>query len=117
MNLKRVVEQTTELGEQAVLRGVQVGEHTYDLFVTNSERTGRLSFRFSKPDLQTNEFSISIGDGKLTFHRTRWRPNHDHDDTESLQITKDGKLQWWSRFPYSGEGREFFDIPFGSIVE
>lgn len=114
MKTVRQVQEVVDHGGQVILNGVEVGEQTYNVQVSNGG--GRLSLAFLNKG-GGEDYVIRIFDGKVSFHRTLWRPDHDHDDHQTLQVMEDGKLQWYSRFPYDGEGRKFFEIPFGSVSE
>lgn len=116
MNTQRLIKEVIEHGDSVTIKGLTVAGRDYDLHISNDPGQGRLSLRFSKPNLDTNEFAIRVHEGKLSFSRTLWRPDHDHDDNETLQVVN-GEPRWYSRFPYSGEGRTFFEIPFGSASE
>jgi hypothetical protein len=80
---------------------------------------GMLTMSFNDGD-----YEIKIHNGSITFERHLSRPNHDHDDTEILQIAIDsgpgrikGEIFWRSRFPYAGEGYDHFKVEFGSKID
>ena len=104
---KRTVE-IVGLGNEVILEGVEIEGVKYSLKISNFN--GRLSLDFNDGD-----YRIIVDEEGVGFSRCRYRPNHDHNDLESLQITDKEKLIWMDRFPYSGEGRIHFNIPFGSV--
>jgi|WetSurMetagenome_2_1015567.scaffolds.fasta_scaffold1288543_1 hypothetical protein len=76
-------------------------------------------------DLNFNngDYIIRIEKEGIKFNRIVYRHNHDHNDSQSLLVgitdevrgVKKGEIKWHSRFPYQGEGRDFFRVDFGSI--
>lgn len=109
-----VIEATSE-HEPLNLEVPNICGKDYTVQVTNIE--GRFIIDFNEGD-----YSIIIKDGKIGFKRTLYRPNHDHNDSQTLQISIDadksgiekGKIEWRSRFPYIGEGWEFYEVDFGA---
>lgn len=102
-----------------MLNGVRVKDHngdirTYDLHVSNWENEGRLTLTFVEG--KRNDFTIQIIEGQVHLRRLHTRPAHDHDDEEFLVCLTDKQpsVYWSSRFPYSGEGKDFVPIPFGA---
>lgn len=118
MKSRRTVEETVELPEGLNLEGVDINGEVYNLSIENS-RDGVLALKFSKGNHV--EYTIQIGEEGITFNRHVYRPNHDHDDTESLQrfigrdndLQEEGKISWMARFPSPREGYDFFRVPFG----
>jgi hypothetical protein len=116
--MKTVQSKTIEEKVDEVLhvKDVEINGKTYSLDIRNKD--GRLTLDFNGGD-----YEVTIDDGGIKFYRNVFRPNHDHDDKESLQkvvnsknaFAKRGEMSWRSRFPYRGEGYDFFSVPFGSI--
>ena len=104
---KRTVERV-DLGNEVILEGVEIEGVKYSLKISNFN--GRLSLDFNDGD-----YKIVVGEKGVGFSRCCYRPNHDHNDLESLQITDEEKLIWMDRFPYNGERRSYFNIPFGPV--
>ena len=121
--MKAVQKITSEIiieGNAIEIQGVKIGGKERQLTITNWANISRLDFDFDDGD-----FIIQIAPEGITFQRHRYRPGHDHDDHETLQVGVDdsvpgvvkGMLQWLERHPYRGEGREHFTVPFGAAVE
>jgi len=116
---KREIEETIE-GEEIHLEGIVIAGKAYSLDIQNSRRAeGHEAVSFS---FNGGEYEMTIRGEQIYFSRHVSRPNHDHDDSEDLQIRTDeisdhekGKLFWRSRYPYPGEGYEHFKVPFGGI--
>jgi hypothetical protein len=116
--IKNILEEK-ELGEEILIQKVNVNGTEYQLNIMN--RQGRIIFDFynskDKPEGES-EYRITIDEKGIGFNRHCYRRNHDHDDSQSLQKVQVGnkkELHWVSRFPYSGEGSEFFKVVFGSV--
>lgn len=117
MELHLVKKVTETFKESVVLHGIDIAGKNYDLTVTN--KGGRLYFSFTDNNnhrAASEEFGIQITEEKkVKFSRHQYRPYHDHDDNQTLQVDKKGELLWLTRFPYSsdGDGWEFFTVDFG----
>ena len=76
-------------------------------------------------DFNDGEYGIIIDNEGIRFERFLYRPQHDHNDVQSLQIEVDerfigikkGQIYWLSRGPYKKEGYDHFRIPFGAATE
>ncbi|MDO8517612.1 MAG: hypothetical protein Q7S33_05820 [Nanoarchaeota archaeon] len=124
METKRTIEEKVEFGDSITLEKVKVNEKDYFLQINNAH--GNLVFNFyeKRPsEDESPDYSIIIDEKGIRFHRHVYRPHHDHDDGEDLQVVTDSKevngipngtLIWHDRFPYDGEGRDFLKIEFGS---
>jgi hypothetical protein len=112
---KQVIE---DHGETLVLHDVEIAGEKYALKITN--RQGGLYMNFND-----GEFLISIdkqkeGDPVITFHRHVSRPNHDHDNTQSLLVKvnpegKTGVPVWGESGHYFSKEVRLFEIVFGGI--
>lgn len=116
MQFKRIIEEKIDLGKKINLENITIGEQNFSLGIRNDK--GQLILSFEKD--QTDEYIITIGNEGIGFKRHVYRPSHDHDDGESLQIatekdTKKGELVWNTRFPCKEDGYDFFYVPFGAI--
>lgn len=116
MKSVRDVKEIIDHGEKINLENVVIGEKEHSLGITNSNGCFVLSFN--------GEYEIKIHNGLITFQRRLYRPCHDHDDIQSLQIAtdsepgrKEGEISWRSRGPYSGEGYDYFKVEFGPKTE
>lgn len=106
-----------ELGNQVVIRELQIGDKLYDLIIS-SMIAGRVTLEFS--DATGARFGIRISEhDKLSFSRDCLRPSHDHDDNEYLIDTTlpngERKTYWSNRFPHS-PGQQFHEVDFGPIT-
>jgi hypothetical protein len=115
LTFRRTIEQSFEFPNGLLnLENLSIAGKDYSLAIAN--KNGRLSLDFNE-----GEYQIIIDKQGITFRRTEFRPNHDHNDQESLQVgvndaipgVKKGEIKWLSRFPYPGEGRDFFRVEFG----
>lgn len=111
MNFTRTSTKTIELGTSVFLEDLAIGNHAVTLKITNDH--GTLTLGFNNGDVQT--FTITIDrNGGMQLSRILPRPKHDHDDCQYLvyrESTPEDALPFWSsRFPYVGEGRDFFTI-------
>jgi hypothetical protein len=121
MQIKLVKETTEEFDKTLTIGNLDIGGVRYHLTLTNTDGRLYLSFNGDKSQksvgdhFHVDEFSINIDDkNKITFSRYQYRPCHDHNDRQSLQIhKKTQKLSWQERFPYQGEDHEFFEVDFG----
>ena len=92
-----------------------INNKAYSLDITN--KNGLLYL-----DFNGMEYQMIIDEKGISFKRCLDRPNHDHDDFESLQIVvnpdkaygKKDELSWSgdSPFPANNE-KEYLHIPFG----
>ena len=116
MRIKRTIEEIIELAGSVNLESVNIDGKTYELSIENSGNE-QLSLKFSRN--KHVEYTMQIGEKGIIFDRHVYRPNHDYDDTESLQITNgeggttQGKILWNKHFPHKGRGYDFFEVPFG----
>lgn len=112
--IKRVIE-----GDNIDIKGVIINGLEYYLEVVN--KGGNLSLNFYNPRIterQGSDYEINIGKGGVSFQRMRWRPSHDHDDTEYLQRKKETSNEpyWDSLCPGNPlSGTDIYKIPFGSV--
>jgi hypothetical protein len=132
MKTKITKEIVEELGNKATIHDIRIGDEIYRLSINNERDNGqKVILSFSRksdinPQHSDDEFTISIDcNKKMWFSRYVSRPTHDHDDTDYLQmfISEDPfgmkKLHepfWFSRFPYKGDGKDFFTIDFGPVT-
>ena len=109
MECVQTIEKIIE-GDSLTLKKLKIGDKEYSLVLGNKDGS---------------EYFIIIEEKGIRFERHAARPNHDHDDKESLQIVvdetktlraKNGTTCWRSRFPYQNEGYEFYYIPFGAVT-
>jgi len=115
LSLRRMVEEVIEFNNGLIIENVDIGGKEYKLKVIN--HGGRLVLDFNDRD-----YEITIDERGIKFERLAYRPNHDHNDSESLQIgdnesvmgVKKDEIKWRARFPYAKEGYEFFYVPFGA---
>lgn len=115
---KRTVEEVIEVEsslEPIRLENVRIGNENYSLEIMSHD--GRLSISFNE-----NDYILHFDEKGISFTRVNYRKNHDHNDSQSLQIKTDesigpkkGSEEWRSRFPYKGEGWDFKYIEFGPI--
>lgn len=76
-------------------------------------------------DFNDGEYQIIIENKGISFERFLYRPQHDHNDVQSLQIgvdekfmgIKKGQTYWLSYGSYREGGYEHFRIPFGAATE
>lgn len=117
LQIKRVIEEIVSFeNNELILENVNINNVNHSLKISN--RNGRLVFDFNDKD-----YEIVIDSEGIRFQRIAYRHNHDHNDSESLQIGVDEKvmgvkkdeLVWRARFPYKGEGYDYFKVPFGSV--
>lgn len=139
LKIRRLVEEVTDFPERRLLlEGIVINGEHYDLGIINEGN--RLSLEFymggtgksvNLANRSSSDFSIQIledyiGDPSqtvVTFNRHMYRPYHDHDDDESLQVGLDdsvmgvtkGALVWRKDFPHRGRGYGFFSVPFGAV--
>ena len=114
MVIRKSIEEVFEFDGEVVLENVEIAGEKYKLKIVNM--SGRLLFDFNDQD-----YKIVIGERDIGFERYVARPNHDHNDMESLQIgegdngvgVKKGELKWLTRFPDNRSGYRFFYVPFG----
>jgi len=118
MKITRIVKEEICLPEGVNLEGLPIQNKLYDLVVKNNQE--RLELQFykigeGKLNGASPEFAIRIHEKGMFFERYLHRPNHDHDDSESLQVRTDADNLVWSKESTYGEGRNnLFLIPFGS---
>ena len=117
---EKTIEEIIE-GKELNFDGIKIDKEEYAMRIKSE--TDRLVISFCKGE-RFNEvgFEMYIDKKGIRFERDVSRPNHDHDDTETLQTVvgdltcrKKGELEWRSRWPYQGEGYDLFYIPFGSV--
>jgi len=111
-------------GEELDIEDIKIVGNKYIVKITNHRRCekGEESLVL---DFNSRDYTIIIDNKGVRFERGCYRPNHDHNDVQSLQIgvnekipgVEKGELIWRSRFPYKGEGYEHFYIPFGFVKE
>ncbi|MBS3075231.1 hypothetical protein J4429_02105 [Candidatus Pacearchaeota archaeon] len=118
------IEQVVEAENNELhIKGIVIAGKCYNLDIQNqSLREGeeRLILNFNDGD-----YRIIIDEKGIRFERTIYRPDHDHNDNQSLQVgvnetvmgVKKGEIQWLSRHPYHGEGRDYFRVDFGAVSE
>ena len=105
------------------LEGIKIAGKEYTLDIHNQfskDGEERLDLSFND-----GEYTLIIDKEGIRFSRMCYRPDHDHDDNQSLLVGIDDKVRgvkkgekiWLSRFPYQGEGRDFFRIEFGAVRE
>ncbi len=101
------------------IKDINIGDKQYELSIAQYSKDNKINGLIL--DFSNGEFLIMITpDNEISFHRTLHRINHDHNDSESLQVYEESlkNIQpqpfWESRFPYKGEGRKFFIVRFGS---
>jgi hypothetical protein len=112
------VEQVVEAENGCLhLEGVNIGGTEYRVAITN--QNGRLVLDFNEKD-----FVMVIDENGIRFERTAYRPNHDHNDYEKLQVRTEegagpavGTVQWLDRGPYQREGWCYYTIPFGPVTK
>lgn len=117
---EKTIEEIIE-GKELFFDGVNIDKKKYTMLIKSE--TDRLIISFCKGNSFNNsDFEICIDQKGIRFERYVCRPNHDHDDSQSLQTVVDdsrcrkkGEIEWRERFPLKDEGYEFFYIPFGSI--
>lgn len=124
---KQTIEKIIE-GQELNLRCLDINNKKYYLKISNN--VGEISLKFYE-DKQENygdvsasnvgDYEIRIDEKGIGFERIVYRPNHDHNDVERLQIIVDkeksfgkkGELVWGKDFPHEDSGYDFFYIPFG----
>jgi hypothetical protein len=109
--------QETDLGSKVCIDGVRVSdeEYTLEIFQRGVNRKAGLLLAFVRNGGTEFEIIIDI-DKKIRFERHVYRPHHDHDDRETLQVASgESAGTWIERFPYKGEGREFLCVDFGAV--
>lgn len=128
MRLERVVKVThivePEEDEPLHIKGIVIAGKEYNLDVFNGRRVGEGDESLHL-DFNDGDYKITIDKNGISFRRHVYRPDHDHDDNESLQVGVDdskigvikGRMIWRKRFPYQNDGHDFFYIPFGSRKE
>jgi hypothetical protein len=116
LTFRRTIEQVVEFPQGIVnLENIAIAGKSYNLEIVN--KNDRFSLNFNNGD-----FQIIINEDGIRFNRTVYRPNHDHNDEEYLQVgvddkipgVKKGELQWLNQFPYKKEGKDFFKVEFGA---
>jgi len=119
MKMKQILENIIQLGDNFELDGVKIGNTEYKIVITNRRR--ELYLEFLNPNKKnTKEFYIRISsDNKISFQRHVYRPKHDHDDSQSLQINEKNEFIW-SKYPPStlmSEKMDYFKVDFGPIID
>ncbi len=105
------------------LENVVIAGKVYTLDIHNyslAEGEERLSLDFNNGDYQ-----IIIEKDGIRFVRTLYRPEHDHNDSETLQVgvdnrhvgIKKGETKWFSRSPDPSDGTDYFRVKFGAEIE
>lgn len=119
---KVTVEQVVESEVGKIhLDGIKIAGKEYTLDIHNhcsKKGEERLDLDFNDGD-----YTLIIEKEGIRFSRTAYRRNHDHNDNQSLLVGIDDKVMgvkvgetlWYSRFPYKGEGRDFFRVEFGAV--
>lgn len=127
---KRTITRTIS-GTKLHIDDVIIGENKHSLNIINPNRSlgspdnRPLILNFMNPedaDDDTADYTIVMDKRGIRFERFVYRPNHDHNNVESLQVVVDpkkanmplGERVWMSRAPYLGGGFDYFYIDFGS---
>ena len=128
---EKVIKEEIEKGI-FLFKDLKIGEKNYTLNIVNSplisDEKNFLSILFNCEKDSANpskaDYSIFIDEKGISFSRHVYRPNHDHDDFETLQVVirgeltgrKKGELVWRDDSPVPTErtGYANFYIQFGS---
>ncbi len=117
---EKTIEEIIE-GKELNFDGIKIDKEKYTMHIKSETDYFVISFCKGE-DFNNSEFEIRIDKKGIRFERYASRPNHDHDDSQSLQTVvgdltgrKKGELEWRARWPYPGEGYDLFYIPFGSV--
>ena len=114
---KRTVEDVIEVEDDEFqvlhIENLNINDEEYKLDICSREGVVVLNFN-------DGGYHMNINDGRITFNRTLYRPNHDHDDKETLYISVDekksgkepGTLEW--RKGNYNEGWKPLKVEFGS---
>lgn len=99
------------------LKGIKIGDEEYNLCISQLYTTLELNFCNKEGDFK---YKIRINGRDITFERYVTRPNHDHDDIETLAIKTDdnpgpekGTIRWLEN-PHS-LGWEPYCVEFGAV--
>jgi len=82
-----------EHGNTVDVYGLCIGGGVYKLSITQLKE-GQLNMLFTAQNDAV--FAIQFRNDGMSFTRDVVRPNHDHDDTETLVENKTGKVGWGS---------------------
>lgn len=128
MVIRRQVEQIVEFPIEITLENVEINSTNYDLKLINER--GRLTLEFYNKDKDNmlDYRTIIDGDGfsfDRLFYIVHSSPNLRDGGMESLQErvddsrpgSKKGEILWRERFPYQGDGYDFFHVEFGARRE
>ena len=114
MRYTRTIEEKIT-AEKLHLDDIIINNKAYSLDITN--KNGLLYL-----DFNGMEYQMIIDEKGISFKRCLDRPNHDYDDSESLQkvvdpekaYAKEGELVWSGDSPFpANNGKEYLHILFG----
>lgn len=127
--MKFVTEKKVRIEEEASdsrIEGIRIDGVDEDLVMKVENNSSYFNLLFAVSDDKDGfEYRMMISKQGIRFERIAYRPNHDHNDLESLCIKtsdkipgpKKGTIQWTSGSPYAGRGWDYFYVDFGSVTK